>query len=368
MVQHSEFCSVVSLKLIVPEGQDPTTNQRTAQVPLKLPLNPGDGRTFPWLSGIATRFEKYRFKRIKVTYLPTTSTFTNGGIALCPIYDPADPPPDNRITLLNAEGVVRGAVHNQLTLNIPRSRMRNSDTMFVRETHEALMDPNELRMSDLGYVIVSLSDVSSTEALGDIFIEYDVELESPRVGPRIGKCAHIRREGFITEGSSPTAHSAPFGLNHIPSDRAYHSPGDTLMISLDDQPNKYTHTATGNDVDTSKIVFHEPFTGLMMYNHQTDGTAFAGGRTGIEVNGYKDSSNQAQFTPKAGATLDEEPWAITELLRGVASSVGFAHQIWKVVAQAGDVLELTHATAAEDTFSWVESMFADMSPELLALL
>jgi hypothetical protein len=57
--------------------------------------NPGNNLDFPWLSQIATRFEKYKFKKLTyriVSYLPTTSA---GNMGMYFDYDPVDTYPTN---------------------------------------------------------------------------------------------------------------------------------------------------------------------------------------------------------------------------------------------------------------------------------
>lgn len=366
VVSHSEFAGTVNARTITVGGNDSTTNTKISHAPLKLPLNPGDGRTFPWLTSVATRFEKYRFKKIKVHYLPTCSTLESGGVSLCPIYDPADPVPTDRITLLNAEGVVRGAVHNELTLDIPRGRMRSTDTMFVRETHEELVDANELRLSDLGYIAVSLSDATGEVNFGDIFVEYEVELMSPRVGPRNGKCAHYRREGFTNTGSVANTHCAPFGLDVSHEDRNNHSDANTLMFTVGSATGTYTDKGTSYDIDSNVLTFKEPFTGLMSYTHDVNGGVTGGGGKGIIING-KDSIGADRWDLKAGQD-HKRTWGVADAVRSIASGIGYATEIWKVAVEAGESLELTWDGAFEDALSYAEVLLTDAAPELLALL
>lgn len=364
---HSEFCSVVSLRTVLPEGQDPIHNQKITQQPMKLPLNPGDGRTFPWLSGIATRFEKYKFKKIVVRYLPTVSTIVNGGVALCPIYDPADPIPSNRITLLNSEGMVRGAVHNEITLTIPANRMRHNDTLFVRETHEELMDPNELRLSDLGYVVVSLTDVTSLDNLGDIFIEYHVELTSPRVGPRIGKCAHFRRQNVTLNPSSPTGHAALLGDGFDATDRSFHSPANTLMIDVDHRIAPYSHSVTAANMDTTRFTFKEPFSGMMSINHSS-GTSLGASDGNHVVNGVRTKTEKGAMEAIGGPDNHDQPWGLVDLVHSLATGAGYAVSLYKVAAQAGDVIEAAFDATGGDVMDDISVIFSDMAPALLELL
>lgn len=48
-------------------------SQLTATVSFKpgsLRVNPADPDVFPWLSGIAARYEKYKFRKLKFTIVP----------------------------------------------------------------------------------------------------------------------------------------------------------------------------------------------------------------------------------------------------------------------------------------------------------
>jgi len=365
VVSHQEFAGTINPRTVVVGGSG-SDNQPIEHEPLKLPINPGDGRTFPWLTGIAARFEKYRFRKLKFHYLPTCSTLESGGVALCPIYDPADPVPTDRITLLNAEGVVRGAVHNELVLTIPQSRMRHSDTLFVRETHEGLADANELRLSDLGFVAISLSDTQNQVNFGDVFIEYEVELSSPRVGKRNGKCAHFRRDGHSVTPSVVPCQGAPFGLGLDPDDRQYHSDSSTLMFDVDSDFGRYIRTASGSAIDTNTITFQEPFTGLMCYNHATAGAPVGGGAGGLVVNGKTVGGTDAWDL--ANLKDHKSTWGIVDGLRSIADAAGTAQELWKVAVNAGEALDISWLTQGAEVLDYAEIIFTDAAPALLALL
>lgn len=368
-VSHQEHCSVLNLNTSVPGGTNRNTNVKENHIPLKLPFNPGDGRTFPWLNTIATRFERYKFTKLKFHYKPIVSTFSNGGVALCPIYDPADPIPSDRSALLNAEGTVRGAIYHELTLVIPQTRMRKNDTMFVRETHESLADVNELRLSDLGFLAVSLTDVSLTALqnnVGEVYVEYTVELSSPRIGPRTAKSGYYRRDNYTNTGAnegpgnSSPFHAAPFG-NVTPEDRTNHSPGNTVMFDVGTQLELYQNSDTNDPIETNTITFREPFCGTMQYFHRADGNAQGGSVGGLIV-------NDPEVMDLVQGNDHKGDWAQTGLLRSIVSGAGIASQLWKVVAQAGDVMQLSWLEPFADAIDFAEVLFTDVAPELLTLL
>jgi hypothetical protein len=360
-VSHKEFAGTVNSTTIKVGGTDPETNAKIPQRPLKLPINPGDARTFPWLNGVALRFEKYRFTMLKFHYYPTCSTLESGGVSLCPIYDPADPVPTNRSGLLNAEGVVRGAVHNELCLTIPQNRMRRTDTMFVRNTHEGLSDPNELRLSDLGYLAVSLSDSSLNVNLGDIFVEYTIELSSPRVGPRIGKCGHYRRENFFQRDNSEPAYAAPFGNQVTETSRDNHSAGSTVMFDVGSDVGTYYHLDEGSPIETNTVTFHEPFTGFLHYQHSQSGDR---GDDNLQINGGLDGKQWGLVDNKEHKTS----WGVADIVSTVKDKVGQASQLWKVAVNAGETLEIARGAVGDGVMGFADMLFTDAAPALLALL
>lgn len=355
VISHREFVSTIN-EDIIGTGSIAAGTQRVKHSPLKVPINPGDGRAFPWLNQIATRFEKYTIRKLHYIYEPTCATTTSGGIAICPIYDPADPLPDTRTSILNSEGVVRGAIHNEMKLVVPSRRLRQNDTLFVRATHESLVDANELRLSDVGYVAVVLSDATANVNFGDLFVEYTIELNSPRVGPRVGKSAAIIRENYISTSATATESLFDSGANGGPSvgSRLHHSPASTLMIDCDHTVGHYQ--LGGVDVETSQIQFKEPFTGQMQIRGKTN----APPASVLDV-----TANDPAWTKPAAS----KPWAIMDYVQQVGSAAGEVVALWNVVAEAGDVIDTAFQGGyVGGLLDYMAVTFTDLAPELMPLL
>jgi len=359
IISHREFVGVVNSE-VIQTGQSMPSVSRTPHVPLKVPINPGDGRAFPWLNQIAVRFEKYTIRKLHYVYEPTCATTTSGGIALCPVYDPADPVPDSRTSLLNAEGVVRGAVHNELKLAIPSRRLRQNDTLFIRETHESLVDANELRLSDIGYVAIALSDATASLNYGDLFVEYTIELNSPRVGGRIGKCASITRTNFIPTAASGNAALFDSSSNGGPSvgSRLHHAPASTLMVDCGHTVSDFT--LGGSDFATTEMTFREPFSGQLQIRGKTTSDS-----PSFQVMPYANRGDTVNVS-------STKPWAITDLVQQVSSAVGAFTSIYNVVAEVGDVIQMSlggiTAGQVADKLSFLNVTLADLVPDLMPLL
>lgn len=66
-------------------------------------INPADGATFPWLSGVARKYEKYRFRKLKFTMVPHAPTTASGTLGMYVDYDPSDVPAPTAAAFLKWE-------------------------------------------------------------------------------------------------------------------------------------------------------------------------------------------------------------------------------------------------------------------------
>lgn len=361
-VKHTEFCGTLDRHTAAIESRDPATGEKEPGSGMILPLNAGEGITFPWLNSVAMRYEKYRFKSLKFFYVPSISKMYGGAVAMCPIYDPADTPPTSRRELYNAEGAVHAPVHEHLSLTIPERRL--NETKFNRGNHKDLIDANELRLSDLGYLTITLFDLDSSlattiqaaaAAYGDVFVEYEVELISPRVTGSSPKHAHFRMRGDQNHVSqSGTIHSFTGGYNspehksrgrRDPLDSSKllgHSEADTLALQYIGQY-KGVYQGPGNrPVDYDCIQFKEPFCGLVTVETESPGSD---NWTKVVANGINSSTGQSDWTLATGVDHVHkfaQTEAVSQTPSGAVQAGDPSHQTFKVIAEAGEVLALAY--------------------------
>lgn len=150
---------------------------------LFIPVNPGLSATFPWLSGIASRFESYKLMNFRVKYVPQVSTITNGGIAISPDYDSSD---DNSSTskarILTYEDTVRGNVWSSLVMRCGNSNLSKRKQYFVRE--DVLKANNDIKLYDaLQLIVLVTGPITDGLVLGELWLEYDVQFYTPQLEP-----------------------------------------------------------------------------------------------------------------------------------------------------------------------------------------
>lgn len=170
----------------------------------KFALNPGIIGTFPWLSGIATRFESYRFKRIQAFYTPMVGTATSGYVAMGIDYDADDPAPASLTQLLQYKDANYDAPYRHFAVSSELvDRQTLSSQKYIRFGNVS----GDIKTYDLGNLWVLLAP-SVSGPIGAVEIEYEVEL----VTPALNLDALIQANSAKVLSSGSVSRSAPFGL------------------------------------------------------------------------------------------------------------------------------------------------------------
>jgi hypothetical protein len=235
------------------------------------------------------------------------------------------------------------------------------------------MDPNELRLSDIGFLVVALMDVdstpSSTHAYGNLFVDYEVELIAPRVGERTPKCAHYAAHD-INHTSVTTRYPPLFGDPLEPNKRDYalggpaaHNPNSTLGLEHTVHYGEYEELATGKPVDTNVFEFKEPFSGLLQVTHHNDGAGYV---PEIWVNGVNDSG----FKDRWDLVGTEHPikHPLVDRIHKITDGVAHTVATFKIVAEAGEAVAIGLRNAVTTVAGMAEVLFTETGPELLALM
>lgn len=143
---------------------------------LSLRINPGNASCFPWLSAIARRFESYNFRKLHFCYETETSTLSTGYCLLSIDYDPRDPPPTSKVVAFNYESAIKGAPWQSFRHVSHRENLSKRKTYLVADTGQPDAD-----LYDVGNLFVALGGQASTDKVGEIWVEYTVELMTPQL-------------------------------------------------------------------------------------------------------------------------------------------------------------------------------------------
>jgi hypothetical protein len=151
----------------------------------EIPLNPGLSGSFPWLAGVARRFQEYAIKGAVFHYIPASGTAVSGTspslgtVMIQTSYRASDTPPVSKSEMLNeycaSEAVPSEAFIHPIECD-PRENPFNIH--YVRSTAAPFGEP--LMSYDLGKTFVATQgQLANGNALGDLWVTYEVELKKP---------------------------------------------------------------------------------------------------------------------------------------------------------------------------------------------
>lgn len=143
-------------------------------------LNPGL-ETWTHLSTIAKNFEKYRFRKVLLHYVPSVNQYNvnaGGEVAAYFDSDPRDSSPDTFTTFINNTSAKKCLPYQRMTIDVSRI-LRNLNAAYLIRTS---IKPN-LESYDIGAFHIAVSGQANNGALiGHLELEYVVDLFSPQSG------------------------------------------------------------------------------------------------------------------------------------------------------------------------------------------
>lgn len=139
-------------------------------------INPANSTTFPWLHSIASLFDKYKFHRLKFTYVNNAGASTDGNVSLGVDFDTLDTSPASSVGMSNLAKFETFAPWTSKELVVPVNR-RGNDVWLFCEDAQALANTNvDLKSYNLGNFYVSTEGMASGQVAGYLLVDYDVEL------------------------------------------------------------------------------------------------------------------------------------------------------------------------------------------------
>lgn len=201
--------------------------------PTKVECNPGISDMFPWLSGVAPNFEKYKIHRLSFVYETAQSTFIPGMVMFAPEFNISDELPESKAELLEYAFATRAPVWQNFKMELPPSAMMNYKDYYIRVNELGIT--NDKKLYDPFYLIYATDAVQGDISYaGELWVEYEIELLYPQ---RISQSV-LRYNSYAAFQFSSVTNTAPFTTGSKTT--------GGLLIDIQ---------------DSSKLVFNESFTG-----------------------------------------------------------------------------------------------------------
>jgi len=157
-------------------------------------INPGLPSTFPWLSMLAQVFETYEVHSLSFVYQAALPTSTAGTVYLCIDYDPADPAPANKASMMSNMSAIACSswASTKLTYVPQHDRLVNK---FTRNS--SLASSLDIKTYDAGQLFIA-AEGFAVSSPGNVFVEYDITLRIPQIPTTIETAQSLK----ITYGST----------------------------------------------------------------------------------------------------------------------------------------------------------------------
>lgn len=169
-------------------------------------LNPARYYPFPWLSGIARKFESYMFHSLRFIYVPSCPTSTKGSVLMTIDYDAADAGPTTGNEFLQCAGAVKGPCWQEVVLQAdPEYLGLGGRRRFTR--HSGVPAGTDIKTYDAGNLWIAVDGQIDLTAIGDVFVEYVVELFVPQPNPEI----ELEESCKIAASAASVAKNTPLG-------------------------------------------------------------------------------------------------------------------------------------------------------------
>jgi hypothetical protein len=152
-----------------------------------IPINAGNSAMFPWLSQIAVNFESYVFRSLKFLFETDAATTTPGSLLLAVDYDAHEDLPTDKQEMMSRRDAQRSPVWNACVVDCKKEDLHKRKTYYVGNSavpssSYQLVGSNiksDDRLENVGEFIAASSNCTSTAQLGELYVEYEIELLTP---------------------------------------------------------------------------------------------------------------------------------------------------------------------------------------------
>lgn len=186
----------------------------TFQVLVSHQVNPGNPLCFPWLSEIATRFESYKFSRLRFIYEPQCPTTSSGTVMMVVDYDADDDLPVSKTQMMAFKNATRSPPWFANANESDPMDLNKRSTYYVANGNQVAGDA---RLSNVGQFTLAFEGAAETSFYaGELYVEYEVTLMTPSY------------ESYVPSGQAKTPLS--------PTNLSWGQLLDTLVYSGPNEP------------------------------------------------------------------------------------------------------------------------------------
>jgi hypothetical protein len=151
-------------------------------------IDPSNGTMFPWLSTIASKYQKYKVHGMVVVYRSTSTDYNNSGtVAMVANYDPGESGFETLSGVLNSKFAIstKPSANVIMPLECDPATMPNGGYFIDHGLTVGVDDVRLEQFASLQLITQGLSLDTGT-VLGQIYVTYDIELLYPFTNVSVG--------------------------------------------------------------------------------------------------------------------------------------------------------------------------------------
>lgn len=192
-IQHSEYLGDITSSVAF------TSN--------RYQINPGDAKTFPWLSQIADGYEKYRFRSLMFFYRSISSEYSTtqslGAVIGAAQYDVIDPGFSTKAVMENYYTAISTKPSNNMLFGIEcKPSSTAASELYLRYSPNPPAGTDR-RLYDLANFTLATQGMNATSfTAGELWVSYDVELFYPNINFSSYGTSTICYHGYTNTSSS----------------------------------------------------------------------------------------------------------------------------------------------------------------------
>jgi hypothetical protein len=149
-----------------------------------LDFNPACSSMFPWLSGIATNYERYRFNKLKIDVIPSSNATISGRQYLAIDYDYDDAPANTKAGIMSNRTAAEAQIWQEVSVTADPKEL-NRDLPYRYVSSGSKMNAVEPRTAYSGFFLFA-TDSPTAGLVFDFWVDYQVELLVPVIESTVG--------------------------------------------------------------------------------------------------------------------------------------------------------------------------------------
>lgn len=215
MMSHTELLTSVITRAKLPDSE--ATNNGFNVKGFK--MNPGLRASFPFTSAIASNYTTFKFEALHLIFIPRGNVTRDGAVMIYAEYDPGSEVPENRIEFINRKRAQETQVFEKLDFKADKKDLQKEKSHYIRLG--SVPEGSDVKLYDPCIFYFAYEGTPFSTLIGDIFIQYDLVLETPKLRFSEKQISNIENVKLEPNGGT-VANNKPFGdLGKVVGDFAY---------------------------------------------------------------------------------------------------------------------------------------------------